>query len=90
MNHRLGQVAGKLVGARLRELRLDAELTQSEISDLTGIHRPIVSRLERGTHSASLESIARYAGALGLDLATVLVCLDEDWIEAGRAAREAA
>jgi DNA-binding transcriptional regulator YiaG len=67
-HHQLSDCVAHLVGARLRELRTDAELTQTEIARRTGIHRPIV---------------ARYAAALGLDTATVLVCLDVEWLEAG-------
>lgn len=70
------------IGARLRELRLDAEMTQAEVSRRTGIHRPIVARIERGVHEASLPTIARYAGALELDMETVMVCLDPDWAAA--------
>jgi transcriptional regulator with XRE-family HTH domain len=72
------------VGARLRELRVDAELTQSEVARRTGIHRPIIARIERGKHEPSLEVVSTYARALELDAATVLVCLDDPWIEAGR------
>jgi hypothetical protein len=52
-----------------------------------GTHRPIVGRTERGLHVLSLEGVARYAAALELDVATVCVCLDVEWIEAGIAAR---
>jgi ribosome-binding protein aMBF1 (putative translation factor) len=62
----------RAVGARLRELRLDAELSQQQLSNLTGIHRPIVCRLERGIHLQQLEEIRRYARALDLDVCTVL------------------
>lgn len=70
------------VGVRLRELRRDAELSQAEIARRTGIHRPIVGRIERGVHVASLDTVRRYAAALDLDVATVLVCLDEAWVAA--------
>lgn len=69
----------RVVGARLRELRIDAELTTEQVAQLMGSHRPIVSRLENGKHDPDLNSISRYARALGLDLADVLVCLDPDW-----------
>lgn len=73
----------KRVGARLRELRLDAEITQAELARRVKIHRPIVGRVERGVHLLRLEEVARYAAALELDVVTVLVCLDENWIAAG-------
>ena len=75
---------GRVVGAHLRQLRRDAELTQAQISLVTGIHRPIVSRIERGTHCLTIDTIERYAHALELDLATVLVCISPAWAEAGK------
>jgi transcriptional regulator with XRE-family HTH domain len=72
------------VGARLRELREDAELTQREIADRMRSHRPIISRLERGDHLQTVGEVARYAAALELDLATVLVCLDDAWHQAAK------
>lgn len=78
---------GKVVGARPRELRLDAELTQADITARTRIHRPIVSRIERGKHDLDVATIDRYARALELDLATVLVCIEPAWIAAGERVR---
>jgi transcriptional regulator with XRE-family HTH domain len=74
------------VGARIRELRLDAEMKQHELAKRIGTHRPIMGRIERGVHQTDLRTIALIADVLGLDVATVLVCLDDDWIAAGREA----
>jgi transcriptional regulator with XRE-family HTH domain len=68
------------IGGRLRELRVDAELTQEQVAVRTGMHRPVVGRLERGIHDVSLDALARYAGALDLDLGTVCCVLDDEWI----------
>lgn len=68
----------KAVGAELRRLRLEAELTQAEVGRRAGIHRPIVNRLERGLHAQDLDSLRRYAGALELDLLDVLAGVDVD------------
>lgn len=82
----LSTVIAKRVGARVRELRRDAEMIQGELARRVYTHRPIVSRVERGLHMPCLEELARYAAALELDIATLLVCLDDTWIEAGREA----
>jgi transcriptional regulator with XRE-family HTH domain len=74
------------VGARIRELRLDAELKQRELADRIGVHRPVMGRIERGIHQTDLHTIALIADVLGLEVATVLVCLDPDWIAAGKEA----
>jgi transcriptional regulator with XRE-family HTH domain len=71
------------VGARIRELRLDAEMTQRQLADCIGVHRPVMGRIERGIHQTDLYTVARIAHALGLELCTVLVCLDPDWVAAG-------
>jgi len=74
------------VGARIRELRLDAEMTQRQLADRIGVHRPVMGRIERGIHQTDLHTIALIADVLGLEVATVLVCLDPDWIAAGKEA----
>jgi transcriptional regulator with XRE-family HTH domain len=83
-------VLAQRVGARLRELRQDAELTQQEVADRMGSHRPIVSRIESGKHLPSLGEVARYAAVLDLDLITVLVCIDDRWHDAAARALSAA
>jgi DNA-binding XRE family transcriptional regulator len=49
----------------LRAMRVRADLRQADITRATGIHRPIVARIERGRHSSSLETCARYVAACG-------------------------
>jgi len=64
---------------RIRELRLDAEFTQAEVARRTGIHRPIVGRIERGLHLLSIETLTRVAVALEIDVETICVVLDDEW-----------
>jgi transcriptional regulator with XRE-family HTH domain len=69
------------VGARIRELRLDAEMSQRQLADRVGLHRPVMGRIERGLHQTDLHTIARIAHALELDLLTVLApCLDQEGV----------
>jgi transcriptional regulator with XRE-family HTH domain len=68
----------RAVGARLRELRLDAELTQVEVARRMGSHRPIVCRSERGISTLELGTLAAHALALELDLLDVLALVDVD------------
>lgn len=67
-----GAVDGARLGARLRELRLAAGLTQAELARRTGIHRPNIARVEAGRHTPSLETLARLASAIGVPTTTVL------------------
>lgn len=57
---------GVRLGARLRELRTAAGLTQAELARRTGIHRPNIARVEAGRHTPSLETLARLAEAIGV------------------------
>jgi DNA-binding XRE family transcriptional regulator len=66
-------IDGERLGARLRELRLAAGLTQAELARRTGIHRPNIARVEAGRHTPSLETLARIANAIGVSTTRVLV-----------------
>jgi len=66
-------IDGEKLGARLRELRLEAGLTQAELARRTGIHRPNIARVEAGRHTPSLETLARLANAIGVSTTHVLV-----------------
>jgi len=57
---------GARLGARLKELRKEAGLTQAELARRTGIHRPNIARVEAGRHSPSLETLSRLTVAIGV------------------------
>lgn len=63
---------GRSLGARIRELRQYAGITQAELSRRTGIHRPNIARVEAGRHTPSLETISRLAEALGVKTSHIL------------------
>jgi DNA-binding XRE family transcriptional regulator len=71
-NHGPVAIDGVRLGARLRELRVAAGLTQAELARRTGIHRPNIARVEAGRHTPSLETLARLASAIGVPTTTVL------------------
>jgi transcriptional regulator with XRE-family HTH domain len=54
------------IGARARQLRIRAGLTQSEWAARAGVARQHVHRLERGAHVPSLLVLGRLASALGV------------------------
>ena len=60
------------LGKRLRQLRLEAGLTQAELARRTGIHRPNIARVEAGRHTPSLETLSRLATAIGVPATRVL------------------
>lgn len=65
-------ISGERLGQRLRQLRLEAGLTQAELAKRTGIHRPNIARVEAGRHTPSLETLARLAAAIGVPTTRVL------------------
>lgn len=60
----------ELIGEKLRESRLDQNLTQRDLADRAGIHPTLVSRLEAGGGS-SLKTFIATVKALG----------HEDWLQ---------
>jgi DNA-binding XRE family transcriptional regulator len=65
-------IDGVTLGKRMRELRMQAGLTQAELARRTGIHRPNIARVEAGRHTPSLETVARIAQAIGVSPTRVL------------------
>lgn len=53
---------------QLRELRLDKGITLSQLSAMTGIAQPNLSRIEAGKVDARYSTLARIARALGVEL----------------------
>ncbi len=59
-------IKGSELGARLKQLRTSAGLTQAELARRTGIHRPNIARVEAGRHTPSLETLSKLAAAIGV------------------------
>lgn len=53
-------------GARLRELRVAAGLTQPELGSKAGVEKGTISRIERGERSPTWETVIALATALGV------------------------
>ena len=56
--------------ALLLEWRKHAGLTSAQVAERMGAKPPTVSRMEKNITSASVDTIARYAKACGIDSAT--------------------
>jgi transcriptional regulator with XRE-family HTH domain len=63
---------GKHFGNRLREARIRASLSQSELEELSGIPKARLSRYENGHVEPSIQTLARLAGALNVSEASLL------------------
>ena len=60
------------MGANVRRLRLEQQLSQMALSERTGLHLTEISRLERGMRDPQLETIVRVARGLGVAPAKLL------------------
>ena len=58
-------------GTRLRDLRLQRELSQERLAELAGLHRTYLGGIERGERNVSLINLVAIANALDLPLSTL-------------------
>jgi transcriptional regulator with XRE-family HTH domain len=74
MRGRIGmrQSDGKHFGQRLRESRVAAGLSQSELEDISGIPKARLSRYENGHVEPSIQTLARLSRALNVSEASLL------------------
>jgi transcriptional regulator with XRE-family HTH domain len=64
------EVAGEVdVGERLRSIRQSRRCTLREVADRARVSESFLSQVERGRSSASIASLRRIAGALGVTVA---------------------
>jgi transcriptional regulator with XRE-family HTH domain len=63
---------GRHFGTRLREARLSAGLSQSELEELSGIPKARLSRYENGHVEPSIQTLNRLARALNVSEASLL------------------
>ena len=64
-----GKSLDRFIGNVIRELRLKDNLTIAEVAAQAGISRGMVSKIENGQVSTSLETLSKIAQALGVSLA---------------------
>lgn len=60
-----------LLGARIKELRKRAGLSQDQLAEQVGIESKYLSRLEVGKRSPSLDTLGRIADALRVEMKTL-------------------
>lgn len=67
----------QLVGNRIREARIRADLTQARLAEQVGVEPQTVSAFERGQRTPRLQTLQRIADGTGVRL-TALVELDTE------------
>jgi transcriptional regulator with XRE-family HTH domain len=70
------------VGARLRQLREEKNLSQGDITESTGLARSYISRVEHEHTVPSIETLHRFAAALGVPLYKIFYNSDEPVVKA--------
>jgi transcriptional regulator with XRE-family HTH domain len=58
----------KVVGARVRELRQSLRMTQEQLGERASLSYKFIGEVERGVANPTLETLARIAVALNVDL----------------------
>lgn len=58
----------KLVGGRIRDLRLKRGLTQEKLGERAGLSYKFVGEVERGVANPTLDTLGRLADAIGVEL----------------------
>lgn len=56
------------MGAALRQFRKEADLTQAQLAEMTGLERSYLSRLENGLETEQLRRLLALLSKLGLRL----------------------
>jgi transcriptional regulator with XRE-family HTH domain len=54
-------------GAWIRKMRRDAELTQKQVADRSGIHEVQLARIEKGESGTKRDTVIALAKAIGID-----------------------
>lgn len=63
------------IGAKIREKREAAGLTQGQLEERSGLPQSHISRLENGQHSPSFATLEKIAGALGIPVTDLDPCV---------------
>jgi len=59
------------IGARVRQLRVDRDLTLERLSQRADVSRAMLSRIERGESSPTAQLLVKVCGALGISLSAL-------------------
>lgn len=67
----------KVLGQRIRNYRLQQGLSQEKLAELSGCHPTYIGQIERGEKNATIESIAKIAGALKISMSNLFEMIDD-------------
>lgn len=61
------------VGKRIKTIRKRLGITQEQLAFTSGLHPSFISHIERGTKKASLETLQKLAGAMGVGMDEIFI-----------------
>lgn len=61
-----------LIAGRIKQARLDMQISQQQLADIVGMERPNISRLESGVHAPTIQTLVRVADALKLKVSDLV------------------
>jgi DNA-binding XRE family transcriptional regulator len=64
------------VGAKIRQLRAEAGMTQDQLAETAGLPQSHISRIENAQHSATHLTLEKIAKALGVEVGKIDPCAD--------------
>lgn len=65
-------------GCQIKQLRLERQLTQEQLAELTGFHHNYIGMIERGERNPALVNIEIFAKAFNLSLSELFEFNQED------------
>ena len=69
----------KNVGRKVRLLRESADITQEELSEISGVTQNFISQLESGKKTASIETLNKIAKSLEVPIASLFCLRDNNY-----------
>ena len=60
--------AQQKLGKKIKQLRLDVNISQERLGEITGLDRTYISGIERGVRNPSLKNIEKLAKALNVKI----------------------
>ncbi|MBO6242678.1 MAG: helix-turn-helix transcriptional regulator [Butyrivibrio sp.] len=67
----------KMLGSRIKALRIANNFTQEQVSDRIGVSRQKYARIESGNNSITLDILSKIAGVLNVTVGDITRVLDE-------------
>lgn len=67
----------KILGGRIKELRIAKDMTQEQVADQIGVSRQKYARIESGVNSITLDVLSRVASVLGVTVRDITKVLDD-------------